>query len=127
MVDTKASAGRRSGFASTASGAITLSLQGDALVLEVAGSLDVALAPKLRQLADRAVSAAPELLVIDLTMVHFLSATGIAELVRIHLARPEAPVHVVAADRVVLRPLELTRPAGELAVYPTLAAALGRV
>lgn len=95
------------------------------MVLRVTGALDLALAPKLQQFVDRAARLRPVLLVLDLTKVEFLASVGMAVLVRANRQPMEATqVRVVAAARVVLRPLEMTRLTDELALYPTLAAAL---
>ncbi|WIY01347.1 STAS domain-containing protein [Amycolatopsis mongoliensis] len=94
-------------------------------MLRVDGALDLALAPKLRQLAERAARLEPTALVIDLTGVTFLTSAGMAELVRAHRGRTvSAPLRVVAAGRITMRPLELTRLTDELAIYPSLSEAL---
>jgi anti-sigma B factor antagonist len=111
-------------FASNRTGAVTLSNQGRAAVLEIAGVFDVALAPRVRTLADRTVAAGPDVLVVDLTLVEFLSSAGMGELVRMHQALGRDRVRVVVAGETVRRPLELARLADELALYPTLPAAL---
>ncbi len=96
------------------------------MILEIAGSLDAELALKLRYLADRAVSATPDLMVFDLMMVHSLSTAGVAEIRRVHGARPMEKVRVVATNEVILRSLKPMRLAGELDVYATLQAASDR-
>jgi anti-sigma B factor antagonist len=111
-------------FASNRTGAVTLSDEGRAAVLEIAGMFDITLAPQVRAMAGRAVGAAPDVLVVDLTLVEFLSSAGMRELLRIHGALGRGKVRVVAPDETVRRPLELTRLAGVLALYPTLPAAL---
>ncbi|MEV7099731.1 STAS domain-containing protein [Amycolatopsis sp. NPDC051045] len=104
---------------------VTLEERGEAFVLRVTGALDLALAPKLRRLVERAQRRAPSVLVIDLTEVSFLASAGMAELVRAHRSTASIAVRVVATGRVTLRPLELTRLTDELVIVPTLAAALG--
>ncbi|WP_410594177.1 STAS domain-containing protein [Amycolatopsis sp. lyj-23] len=106
---------------------VELETLGDALVLRVTGALDLTLAPKVRQLVDRAQRQAGSVLVIDLTEVDFLASAGMAELVRAHRLSPSMAVRVVATGRVTLRPLELTRLTDELVIVPTLEAALDRV
>jgi anti-sigma B factor antagonist len=109
----------------TASGTVTVEHHDEAVVLRVTGALDLALAPKLGQIADRAARLRPGLLVLDLTGVDFLASAGMAVLLRTHRQRQEPTVvRVVAAGRVTLRPLEMTRLTDELAVYPALDAAL---
>jgi anti-anti-sigma factor len=115
------------GDAGDAADAVRLETLGDALVLRIAGALDLFLAPKVRQGVDRARRLAASVLVIDLTEVDFLASAGMAELVRAHRLTPSMAVRVVATGRVTLRPLELTRLADELVIAPTLSAALDRV
>jgi anti-anti-sigma factor len=108
----------------TAAGTVELERDGDVAVLHVTGALDLALAPKLQQLVDRASRSGPRLLVLDLTGVDFLASAGMAVLLKTHRQRAEpTSVRVVAAGRRTMRPLELTRLTDELAVYPTVAAA----
>ncbi|KAA9158763.1 STAS domain-containing protein [Amycolatopsis acidicola] len=111
--------------AESTAGAVVLESSGGAAVLRVSGALDLALAPKLQQLVDRASRDHPRVLVIDLTDVDFLASAGMAVLVRTHRRHgATVAVRVVADNRLTLRPLELTRLTDELAVFPTLAAAL---
>ncbi|NBH03240.1 STAS domain-containing protein [Amycolatopsis sp. SID8362] len=108
-------------------GSVVLEDRAGVAVLRVEGALDLALAPKLRQLAERATRSRPALLVIDLTDVTFLASAGMAELVRAHRGQTAAaPLRVVASGRITLRPLELTRLTDELAIYPSLSEALAR-
>ncbi|WP_133848975.1 STAS domain-containing protein [Labedaea rhizosphaerae] len=108
----------------TETGTIALERQDDRVVVRVTGALDLALAPRLQQFVDRAARLHPALLVLDLTEVDFLASAGMAVLVKAN-RNQVAPtqMRVVAADRVVLRPLQMTRLTDELAVYPTLAEA----
>jgi anti-anti-sigma factor len=124
MAESEASENSPSVFASSVSGAVTLRTQGRAAILEVTGALDLALAPKLRELAEHAVESNPDVLVLDLTPLRFLASVGMAELVRAHRALGDGAVRVVVNAPVVRRPLELTRLADELNLYPTLSAAL---
>lgn len=119
------SGGAQSGMATTSAGTVALEHRGRTAVLTVAGALDLALAPKLRQLVDRALRQGPELVVVDLTEVDFLASAGMATLVEANrLCRPAVGLHVVAASRRTMRPLELTRLTDELVVFPVLSAAL---
>ena len=106
-------------------GTIELEQRGPAVVLSVTGALDLGLAPRLRQLLDRALRLRPELIVADLTGVDFLGSAGMAVLVRAH-RKFAAPVRlrVVAPGRITLRPLEMTRLTDELAIFPSLPDAL---
>ncbi|SEF38372.1 anti-anti-sigma factor [Amycolatopsis pretoriensis] len=110
--------------ASSQAGEVLLDERDAAAVVQVAGALDLALAPKLRQLVDRAARREPRVLVLDLTQVSFLASAGMAELVRAHRSLPD--VRVVADGRITRRPLELTRLTDELTLFPTLSAALER-
>ncbi|MGW3963493.1 STAS domain-containing protein [Amycolatopsis sp. NPDC005003] len=111
--------------AASSAGSIALEHRDGVAVLHVEGALDLALAPKLRQLAERAARLRPSVLVIDLTEVTFLASAGMAELVRAHRGpAASAPLRVVAAGRITLRPLELTRLVDEFAIYPSLSEAL---
>jgi anti-sigma B factor antagonist len=107
----------------SSTGTVVLERQDEAVVLRVSGALDLALAPKLEQFVDRAARLRPKVLVLDLTGVDFLASAGMAVLVKAH-RETSVPVRLVAASRVTLRPLEMTRLTDELEVHPTLAAAL---
>ncbi|SEF24982.1 anti-anti-sigma factor [Amycolatopsis pretoriensis] len=124
MAETDAT-GNTLGDAASSAGTVALDHREGTAVLRVDGALDLALAPKLRQLAERAARTEPAVLVIDLTGVTFLASAGMAELVRAHRGRTvPTPLRVVATGRITLRPLELTRLTDELAIYPSLAEAL---
>jgi anti-sigma B factor antagonist len=106
-------------------GSVALEQVPEGVVLVVRGALDLSLAPRLRRTVERAVRLRPALLVLDLTGVTFLASAGMAELVRANRRlRGELPVRVVAAGRLVLRPLELTRLTDELTIHPSLVDAL---
>ncbi|GHG03103.1 MULTISPECIES: STAS domain-containing protein [Amycolatopsis] len=119
--------GEPTGNAGGEANGVELETLGDALVLRVTGALDLTLAPKVRQLVDRAQRLAGSVLVIDLTEVDFLASAGMAELVRAHRLSTSMTVRIVATGRITLRPLELTRLTDELVIVPTLEAALDRV
>ncbi|VVJ21403.1 Uncharacterised protein [Amycolatopsis camponoti] len=124
MADTDET-GNTLGDAASSAGAVALEDRDGTAVLRVDGDLDLALAPKLRQLAERAARLGPAVLVIDLTGVTFLASAGMAELVRAHRGRTvSTSLRVVATGRITLRPLELTRLTDELAIYPSLSEAL---
>lgn len=90
--------------------------QPDTVLLEVDGEVDTLTAPRLQAGMDAALDAladaptAPTALVVDLTGVTFLASSGLAVLVAgarraaVLNSRP----HLVAATRVVTRPLQLT-------------------
>jgi anti-anti-sigma factor len=111
-------------------GAVGLERSADAAIVRVTGALDLAMAPKLQQVIDRAARLGRDVVVIDLTRTDFLASVGIGVLVRTHrrfLQPGPAPisVRVVATGRTVLRPLQMTRIDEELDLYPTLSEALG--
>jgi anti-anti-sigma factor len=109
-----------------AAGDVTAEQADGATVLRVAGGLDVALAPRLERTIDRAVRDGARRVVIDLTRCDFLASAGIATLARAQRrARGgDVALRIVAASRLVLRPLELTKLDGDLDIRPTLPAAL---
>ncbi|NMO90305.1 STAS domain-containing protein [Actinomycetospora sp. TBRC 11914] len=95
----------------------------EGVVVTVRGALDLALAPTLRRMVDRAVRLRPARLVIDLTTVTFLASAGMSELVLAN-RQLDGVVRVVVASRLVMRPLELTRLTDELEIRASLADAL---
>ncbi|HEY4021503.1 MAG TPA: STAS domain-containing protein [Pseudonocardiaceae bacterium] len=96
----------------------------DAIVLTVAGEIDMTTAPALEDAVRQSLAERPARLVIDLTGAEFLSSAGIAVLVLAHRNGAGVALRVVASDRVVLRPLELTGLIGDLAIYSSLETAL---
>lgn len=113
------------GMVSTSAGTVVLEQHDGIAVLTVTGALDLALAPRFRQLFERALRLRPGLVVADLTGVDFLASAGMAMLVLAHRqCEPPARLHVVAAGRLTLRPLEMTRLTDELTIFPTLPGAL---
>jgi anti-anti-sigma factor len=102
------------------------SIEGSALVLTVAGDVDLATAPELNQ-AIELVPSTVALVVVELTAVTFLDSSGINALLRgqRELARRETRFHVVApAGGPVRRVLELMQLTDALALADSLAAAL---
>ena len=96
----------------------------DAIVLAAAGEIDMTTAPALEDAVRRSLAEHPAVLVIDLTGAQFFSSAGIAVLVLAHRNRAGVTLRVVARDRIVLRPLELTGLTGDLAIYDSVEAAL---
>lgn len=102
---------------------------GEALVVTVAGEIDLLTADRLRV----AVAAGfenlrdGEMLVIDLTQVTFMDSRGLQTLVDVTQAaqqRPE-PLHIVVDHtRPVIRPIQVTRLHEVLALFDTLEDAL---
>lgn len=96
----------------------------DAIVLTVTGEVDMMTAPRLENTVRDSLAERPARLVIDLTSAQFFSSAGIAILVLAHRNDVGVALRVVAKDRIVLRPLELTGLAEDLAIYPDLESAL---
>ncbi|MDQ3406480.1 MAG: STAS domain-containing protein [Actinomycetota bacterium] len=98
-----------------------------ATVAQVYGEIDMRTTTTLHQRLDAALDS-PDLLllVLDLSEVDFLGASGLAMLVDLveHAARRAVGLRLVAAHRVVLRPLTLTGLLERFAVFPTETAAI---
>jgi anti-anti-sigma factor len=104
--------------------AVAIRQVSDAIVLAVAGEIDMTTAPALERAVRLSLAKHPATLIIDLTGAQFFSSAGIAVLVLAHRESAATALRVVAADRVVLRPLELTGLADDLAIRSTVEAAL---
>lgn len=96
----------------------------NAVVVTVAGEIDMTTAPALERAVRQSLAEHPATLIIDLTGAQFFSSAGIAVLVLAHRHSNGTALRVVAADRVVLRPLELTGLVDDLAIRATVEAAL---
>ncbi|MEU4521519.1 STAS domain-containing protein [Amycolatopsis sp. NPDC024027] len=106
---------------------VTAHHSGGAVVLAVAGEIDLLSAPVLGDGVTTALADAPELLVIDLSEVSFLASIGITALLEARReAGPRTRVRVVAPEGgVVNRTLRLTGLHEALAVATTRDDALG--
>lgn len=102
---------------------IATTWQGRAAVLAVAGELDLATAPQLRQVVEELLSQPPEALVLDLTGVVLMASVGIAVLVWAYSRANGGGTGfaVVADGRATLRPLQVSGVTAQVDVYPTLA------
>ncbi|HEY4457055.1 MAG TPA: STAS domain-containing protein [Pseudonocardiaceae bacterium] len=96
----------------------------DAVVLTVAGEIDMTTAPALEDAVRQSLAEGPAMLVIDLSGAEFFSSAGIAVLMLAHRNESGVALRVVATDRIVLRPLELTGLTDDLAIYDSLDTAL---
>ncbi|GAA2998105.1 hypothetical protein GCM10010483_48660 [Actinokineospora diospyrosa] len=67
-----------------------------AVVLRVAGDIDLLTGSQLRQALDRAHNAAHHKLIVDLTDVDFMGSAGVAALVAIHENDNPTPMIIVA-------------------------------
>lgn len=103
---------------------VTIERLPGAVLLDVAGEIDMMTAPALEGAVRQALAERPATLVIDLTGATFFSSAGIAILMLAHRNDVGVAVRIVATDRVVLRPLELTGLTGDLAIYPAVSSAL---
>lgn len=94
-------------------------------VTRVRGDIDYLVAPVLRRHLLEHIASARSVLVVDLSGVTLLSAAAIQALATVCSVAPEQGVEVrlVAASRVVLRPLQLTGMDEHLPLYPTIDAA----
>lgn len=105
---------------------IATTWQGAAAVLSVAGELDLATTPQLRQALEELLSQQPGTVVLDLTGLLFMASVGIAALMWAYsqAAAGGAGFAVVAEGHATLRPLQLTGVTSQVDVYPTLAEAV---
>ncbi|HEX9337697.1 MAG TPA: STAS domain-containing protein [Pseudonocardiaceae bacterium] len=99
-----------------------------AVVLHLAGELDMVTAPGFAEHVQQHVAGGPSL-VLDLSGVTFLGSAGLAVLAEArNLAVARAvQVRVVAASRNVLRPMEVTGLDKVLTVVPDVATAIEQV
>jgi anti-anti-sigma factor len=98
---------------------------GSAVVLRVAGELDLLTTPTLSDACTAALASRPPVLVIDLSGVTFLASVGMSAIVAAHqTAGAHTKVRVVGGSRDTLRPITVTGLDTLLSVYPALAAAL---
>ena len=100
-----------------------------AWVITIAGELDIATSPRVRELLSTAARDEDRPLVIDLTRCNFVDSTGLATL--LHGAKPaqngESNVALVCVGGEVRKLLELTAIDRTIPVYETLEAALDAV
>ncbi|WP_067686181.1 STAS domain-containing protein [Nocardia jejuensis] len=92
-------------------------------VLAVSGEVDVVSAPRLREAVDEALRTAPKLLVLDLSGVGFLGSAGLSVLLAVSRAVPGGLRLVLS--RQARRPIEVTGMDEVLAVFDSVAAAVG--
>lgn len=92
---------------------------GEAVVVVVAGEIDMLTAARMQETLIAQLSPRPELMVIDLEGVGFLSSMGLTALALTERLAGEqgVEVRIVATSRATLRPLEITGMASDLAVY----------
>ncbi len=98
-----------------------------AVVLELAGELDLAVGPRLRTLVDEAMAERPPLVVLDVAEVAFMDSSVQREFLRAHRQADEAGGRLVVAGAqpAVRRLLELTGTAELFALAESRDAVLG--
>jgi anti-sigma B factor antagonist len=87
---------------------VGLAERGDALVLSLAGELDLAVAPALREALRRAVERSPKRLVVDLAEVTFVDSTVLGALVEARSALGGDAFALAAPGLEVRRALEVS-------------------
>jgi anti-anti-sigma factor len=92
-------------------------------ILTITGELDMFTSPQVREEIHRCLANRPELLVIDLTAVTFLGVAGLA-LVAQASAVLHTALRVVAHQRAVVRPIEITGLGRKLVLFDTVEQAL---
>ena len=104
---------------------VGLAERGDALVLSLAGELDLADAPALREALRRAVERSPKRLVVDLAEVTFVDSTVLGAFVEAQSKLADGHVFVLAAPGLeVRRALEVSGLDRHFAVCDTVESAL---
>lgn len=99
--------------------------QGEWVVLQVAGEIDMASAPQLRQRVVGLVTDGVRALVLDLSNIGFCDSTGLGVIVAAvkRLRTNEGDLRVVTKDERLLALFEITRLDQVFAVFPDIAAA----
>ena len=104
-------------------------LAGPAVVITVAGEIDLATVTALRTELGTALrlAAAPAPVVLDLTGVEFLGSAGLAAIAEAsqQATAQRIPLRVVATSHTVLRPIEVTGLGSALTLCASLSDALG--
>ncbi|TDV46080.1 STAS domain-containing protein [Actinophytocola oryzae] len=104
---------------------VDIEQHGSAVVLRVAGELDLLTTPTLAAACAQELKKRPPVLVIDLTGVTFLASVGMSAIVAAHEEGGDhTKVRVVGGTRDTMRPIRVTGLDNLLSVYPALPAAL---
>ncbi|MFW0149442.1 STAS domain-containing protein [Mycobacterium sp. smrl_JER01] len=105
---------------------VTPRRNGEVLVLHVCGDLDVLTAPTLETHLDVALADSPDVLIVDITDVGFLSSAGISVLVGTHALTQRANIslRVVAEGPATSRPIRMMSIDSIIDLYPTVAEAV---
>ena len=103
---------------------VGLAERGDVLVLSLAGELDLADAPALREALRRAVDRAPKRLVVDLAEVTFVDSTVLGALVEARSKLGGDAFALAAPGLEVRRALEISGLDRHFALYERVESAL---
>lgn len=99
---------------------ITMHDNGDTVVVEVGGEVDMLTAPLLRDAVTQCLQHRPRVLVLDLLAVRFFGSSGLAMLLETQqLAGEHTLLRVVADGPTTRRPLQITGLNQQFALYPT--------
>ena len=98
----------------------TIHNNGEIVVLEVGGEVDLLTAPLLRDAVTKSLHDHPQVFVLDLLAVRFLGSSGLAVLLEAQqLAGEHTRLRVVADGPTTRRPLDVTGLAQQFALYST--------
>jgi anti-sigma B factor antagonist len=103
---------------------VGLAERGDALVLSLAGELDLYNAPALREALQRAVERSPKRLVVDLAEVTFVDSTILGALVEARSQLGRDAFALAAPGVEVRRALEVSGLDGHFTVYDRIETAI---
>ncbi len=99
------------------------------LVVAVTGEIHVTTASKLSQRLAEAIGRGKQLVVLDLTGVHFIDSTGLSVLLNAlrEVTRRDGRLVIALANPTVLRLFEITRLDATFEIVPTREDALARL
>jgi anti-sigma B factor antagonist len=105
---------------------VKIELRGDAVVLYICGDVDLLSEPVLRSAVSSQLNTRPDVLVLDLTGVTFLSSIGLAVLMdaRQQAAVRQIGLRLVCTAHPVLRPMAITGLISHFEIYPDVSSAL---
>ncbi|QRP43599.1 STAS domain-containing protein [Amycolatopsis sp. FDAARGOS 1241] len=103
---------------------VSVRWRGPAAVVTVAGEIDLVTAPELDEVVSGAVDESPDVLVVDLRGVTFLSSAGLQVLAAAHQRLGEQRLRVVTTSNATSRPLTSTGLDAWIGLFPTVDEAL---
>jgi anti-sigma B factor antagonist len=104
---------------------VTVETRWPAVILAVAGEVDMVTATQLEQAINTVLESCPQTLVVDLSKVEFFSSAGMNVLLRTREAvGGTTRFRVVATGHATLRPLQIAGLTQYIAVFESLDAAL---